>query len=123
MSIYAEQIGVLGNAIVEKFNLRLSPDTPIYISEGNKCHMENAHSDTYREYSDKIALILCSPDYVGVNPHDKSLEYYKNFRETIIHIKVAVRPSANNVYFARTLYEVNDLKLNNYIASGRVKQL
>lgn len=121
MGTDVEQIGVIGSTIVEKFNLSVSPDTPIYIGLNNRIHMENSHRETYLSYCDKMTDIISSPDYVGVNPHDNSLEYYKKFNNAIIHIKIAVRKTKKGVYFARSMYSVNDTSLQSYIKNKRLE--
>ena len=95
-----EKIGVIGTEIVKLFDLPISPDTPILIGLNNKIHMENNHREIYRLYFDKMSEIIRFPDYVGVNPHDDSLEYYKDYGDITIHIKLAVRPTKSGVYFA-----------------------
>lgn len=115
-----EKLGVVGKDIVEKFNLTISPDTPIFIGLNNRIHMENNHSEVYRKYSECMSEIISSPDFVGVNPHDNSLEYYKNYGNEIIHIKLAARPTNNGVFFARSMYDVNDISLRSYLSKGRV---
>ena len=118
-----EKLGVVGEIIVNSFNLQISPDTPIYIGLSNRIHMENAHREIYLEYESCMQEIIASPDYVGVNPHDDSLEYYKKYGEITINIKLAVRPSGKGVYFAKTLYEINEHSLNSYISKGRAKEV
>lgn len=123
MGTDVEQLGVVGSAIVEKFSLNISPDTPIYIGLNNRIHMENSHREIYLTYCDRMSEIISSPDYVGINPHDNSLEYYKKFNNEVIHIKIAIRSTARGVYFARSMYSVNDLSLNNYINTNRLKEV
>ena len=121
MNTDIEKLGVVGQVIVDKFNLSISPDTPVYVGLHNRIHMENRHEEIYSKYADCLGDIIQSPDYVGVHPNDSSLEYYKNFGDTVIHVKLAVRPTKNGVYFARTVYEINEVSLNSYIRKGRVK--
>ena len=116
-----EKLGVVGSDIVNKFNLTISPDTPIFVGLNNRIHMENKHGEIYRQYSDCMSDVINSPDYVGVNPHDNSLEYYKDYDGNIIHIKLAARPTKNGVFFARSMYDVNDVSLQNYLSKGRIK--
>lgn len=123
MGTDTQQIGIVGSTIINKFNLNITPDTPIFIGSNNRAHMESSHKDIYEQYSDCIEEIISAPDYVGVNPHDNSLEYYKNFGQTIIHIKIAVRPTRNGIYFAKTMYDINDSKLHNYLRRGRIKNV
>lgn len=116
-----EKLGVIGESIINLFDLNINPQTSVYIGLNNRIHMENSHGETYREYESYMSDILANPDYVGVNPHDKSLEYYKSYNGVTVHIKLAVRSTAKGVYFAKTIYEINDNKLNSYIKKGRIK--
>lgn len=116
-----EKLGVIGESIINLFDLNINPQTSVYIGLNNRIHMENSHSETYREYESYMSDILANPDYVGVNPHDNSLEYYKSYNGVTVHIKLAVRSTAKGVYFAKTIYEINDNKLNSYIKKGRIK--
>lgn len=121
MSNGIEKLGIVGNSIVNLFDLDIDPQTPVYIGLNNRIHMENTHGETYREFESCISEILSNPEYVGVNPHDKSLEYYKSYNDVMVHIKLAVRSTNNGIYFARTLYEINSHSLKSYLDKGRVK--
>lgn len=116
-----EKLGVVGETIVNCFNLSISPDTPIYIGLSNRIHMENAHREIYLEYESCMQEIIAFPDYVGINPHDDSLEYYKKYGDITVNIKLAVRPTGKGIYFAKTLYEINEHSLSSYISKGRAK--
>lgn len=118
-----QKLGVVGKDIVNKFNLTISPDTPIFIGLNNRIHMENKHGEIYRQYSDCMSDVISSPDYVGINPHDNSLEYYKDYDGNIIHIKLAARPTKKGVFFARSMYDVNDVSLQSYLSKGRIKSV
>ncbi|MGN0455456.1 MAG: hypothetical protein ACI4F2_01180 [Acutalibacteraceae bacterium] len=122
MSSDVEKIGIVGNDIVDKFALDISPDTPIFIGLNNRIHMENNHGEIYRTYSERMCEIISGPDYVGVNPHDNSLEYYKNYNDAVVHIKLAARPSKSGVFFAKTMFDISDSKLQSYLSKGRIKQ-
>lgn len=123
MGIEIEKLGVVGNDIVTSFSLSISPDTPIFIGLNNRIHMENTHKEIYQRYYDCMSDIITYPDYVGLNPQDNSLEYYKNYDGTILHIKLAVRPTNNGIYYARTLFEINNSKLQSYLKKGRIKPI
>ena len=116
-----EKLGVVGEIIVNCFNLSISPDTPIYIGLSNRIHMENAHREIYLQYQSCMQEIIAYRDYVGVNPHDDSLEYYKKYGDVTVNIKLAVRPTGKGIYFAKTLYDINEHSLSSYISKGRAK--
>ena len=83
--------------------------------------MENAHREIYLQYQSCMQEIIAYPDYVGVNPHDDSLEYYKKYGDVTVNIKLAVRPTGKGIYFAKTLYDINEHSLSSYISKGRAK--
>ncbi len=116
-----EKIGVIGELIVDMFNLTISTDTPIFIGLNNRIHMENNHREIYLQHSEHMREIIKSPDFVGINPHDNSLEYYKNYGEITVHIKLAVRPTKSGIYFAKTMYDINSNSLKSYLEKGRIK--
>lgn len=118
-----EKLGVIGEPIVKCFNLQIPPDTPIYIGLSNRIHMENAHRDIYLAYESRMKEIIAHPDYVGINPHDNSLEYYKKYGKVTLNIKLAVRPTGKGVYFAKTLYDINEHSLISYLSKGRAKSV
>lgn len=74
-------------------------------------------------YGDCLSEIISSPDYLGRNPHDDSLEYYKKYGNVTVNIKLAVRPSGKGVYFAKTLYEVNNHSINSFLKKGRIQKI
>lgn len=53
--------------------------------------MQSRHSEDYERYGEYIPEILSSPDYVGLNAADGSIEYIKEFRIDNTFVKVAIR--------------------------------
>ena len=82
--------------------------------------MLSKHESDFIKYGDRITEILESPDYVGINPKDQSIEYVKEISE---FVKVAVRVSATGVFYARSLYTLSKIHVNNYISKGALKPL
>jgi hypothetical protein len=117
------KLGNIGQKIVDAFSLSIDPTTPIYFGKSNEVHMRNTHPDDYTLFGADLKSIITAPDYVGLNPKDGSLEYYKEYDGKTIHVKVAVRSTKSGFYFARTVYEIKTAKLYNYLAAGRVKQI
>lgn len=73
------------------------------------------HPSDYMKYSNKIPLILSSPDFIGINKKDNSIEYIKEFKIDNEFVKVAVRVFKNNRFFVRSLYVVNSQRVLNFI--------
>lgn len=85
--------------------------------------MKSAHPNDFEKYSGDLICILAYPDYVGRNPTDGSIEYVKEFLINGEYVKVAVRISANGLYFARSLYVLNPRRVHNYIHKGTLKKV
>ena len=64
-----------------------------------------------------------SPDYIGVNQKDDSVEFVKEYFVAGDFVKVAVRVSAKNNYYARSLYILNPNRVKNFIAKGTLVKL
>jgi len=84
--------------------------------------MQTAHPADFAKYGAEMINILAFPDYVGQNPSDGSIEYVKEFLEDGEYVKVAVRLSVTDHYFARSLYVLNHNRVKNYIAKGTLKK-
>ena len=117
------QIGVLTVEIANHINLTINENKPIYLGKSNIQHMKASHPEDYAKYGASIVDILASPDYVGQNQKDGSIEYVKNFLVNNEFVKVAVRISTNNKYFARSIYVLNKKRVQNFIHKGTLVDL
>ena len=115
-----KKVGYISNKVVQILNLKLEQDTPIFIGDTNIQHIKNKHIEDFLKYENQIPYILKKPDYIGLNPKDKSLEYIKEFVVDGEFVKVAVRVANSGNWFVRTLYVINNKKVKNYINSGRL---
>lgn len=113
-----KQIGKFNEKVIQLLSLSILCNTPIYISDTNILHMQTSHPGDYQKYSSDIKIILETPDYVGINPKDNSIEFIKEYMVNGEYVKVAVRVSASNIYYARSLYVLNPKRVKNYIAKG-----
>lgn len=116
------KIGVIKKRVIDLTGLDIPANTPIYIGDSNISHMEKSHPDDYKKYRDKIKEILDTPTYIGVNPKDGSIEYVKEYLIDNEFVKVAVRVSTNGIYFARTLYVLNNGRVDRFIRKGTLKK-
>ena len=116
-------VGSISENIKKLLGLSSVGDDNIYISATNSAHMESSHPSDYAKYKDQIQNILASPDYVGQNPNDNSIEYVKNFIIDSEYVKVAVRLSSGNKYYARSLYVLNKRRVENFIKKGTLKKV
>lgn len=117
------KVGTVSENVKKLLGLSLAGDNSIYMSATNIAHMESSHPSDYAKYKNQIQNILASPDYVGQNPNDNSIEYVKNFIIDNEYVKVAVRLSSGNKYYARSLYVLNKRRVENFIKKGTLKKV
>lgn len=117
------KIGIITQNIKDLLHLPTMPDNSIYLGQSNIVHMQSSHPDDYAKYKDQIQNILSNPDYVGLNPKDGSIEYVKNFLVNNEYVKVAVRISSGNKYYARSIYVLNKRRTENFIKKGTLKKV
>lgn len=116
-------IGKIKSSVIAALQLNnVCEGTPIFLGDTNIQHMKSKHSQAYLKYGTRIPLIVNSPDYVGLNPKDNSIEYVKEFNVDNEFVKVAVRISTNGTYFARSIYVLNNNRVNNFIAKNTLKK-
>lgn len=110
--------GILNQKVADFFGLK--DNKMVYIGEQNILHMKNKHYSDYETYYQYLSEIVNSPDYVGKNPRDESLELIKEFfcEESNSYVKVAVRVSKNQTLFIRTLYSLNSSKFEYQVSKG-----
>ena len=113
-----KKIGVFSARIVEILELDIPAGTPIYIADSNIEHMKTSHPDDFAQYDSELSNIIANPDYVGKNAKDDSIEFTKGE-----YVKVAVRISTHNIYYARSMYVLNPKRVKNFIAKGTLKNL
>lgn len=110
--------GILNQKVADFFGLK--DNKMVYIGEQNILHMKNKHYSDYETYYQYLSEIVNSPDYIGKNPRDESLELIKEFfcRESNSYVKVAIRVSKNQTLFIRTLYSLNSSKFEYQVSQG-----
>lgn len=102
--------------------LTLTLNQPIFISEGNEEHIKNDHPIEYEKYFSKLGDILDTPDYLGVHPSGRSIQYFKLLGDGPDRVLVAVRATNGGKLFVRSLYAVSEEKFNGYLKSGTLKK-
>jgi len=98
-------------------------DRNIYFGQTNLNHMRTSHPEDFEKYGADLKNILACPDYVGQNPTDGSIEYVKEFLTDGEYVKVAVRLAQTDRYYARSLYILNNSRVQNFIDKGTLKKL
>ncbi|MCL2638530.1 MAG: PBECR2 nuclease fold domain-containing protein [Oscillospiraceae bacterium] len=115
-----EKVGEFSVKVVKALNLDIIAGTAIYIGESNIKHMKEQHPGDYKKFYTRLQRIIETPDYVGINKSDNSIEMVKNFG---VHVKLAVRIANDGEYYARSLYEVGKSRVENSIKRGQLKPL
>jgi hypothetical protein len=115
-----EKIGVFSAAVVEALALDIAAGTDIYVGETNKQHMLRRHPQEYAKYYSRINKIIETPDFVGINPSDGSVEFIKSFGK---YIKVAVRIANDGEYYVRSLYSITPKRLEEWVKDGKLLPL
>lgn len=116
-------IGRFSQEVIDLLGLDIPAETPIYIADSNIAHMKNSHPDDFKKYGGDIEIIISSPDYVGKNTKDNSIEFTKEYVINGDFVKVAVRVSLQNIYYARSMYVLNPNRVKNFIKKGTLKKL
>jgi len=111
-----EIIDLLGLTINQK-DIIIWRDRFSYIDK-HKNEFDN--EEQYIEHVKAIPDVIRNPEYVGVHPNGKSIEFIKKIDKNLM-IAVRINKKGNLVF--RTSYPIKDSKLNNYISSGRVKKV
>ena len=120
----AEIIGEISEEVKKLLELDLPSGTPIYIGPTNIEHMQREHPTEYERYFTLLPRIISTPDFVGLNPKDSSIEYIKTFSTSAgQYLKLAVRISNDGFLFARSLYEILDRTVRQRAVKGMLKPL
>ena len=87
--------------------------------------IEKAYEKHVAEFSDfekayeSIPEIIRDADYVGLHPNGDSLQYIKKIDGNVL-VAVSLGVEEGSV---RTMYSITENKLNNYLASGRLRKM
>lgn len=116
-------VGYFSKEIIDLLNLDIETNTPILIGESNIEHIKNRHPYEYDKYFDDIESILQTPDYIGINPKDKSVAFVKEYQINSEFIRVAVRVTPNKKCYAKTLHLLSSCNAERYIEKGTLIKL
>lgn len=118
-----KRIGFFSSNVIRTLGLNIPAGTPIYIADSNIEHMKTSHPEDYEKYGSELQNIIARPDYVGRNVKDGSIEFTKEYLVDGEYVKVAVRVSAQNTYYARSMYVLNPNRVKNFLEKGTLKKL
>ena len=116
-------VGTVSQKVESLLGITVPGDRSIYLGPSNVAHMKSSHPADFAKYGSQLTQILANPDYVGQNPSDGSIEYVKEYCVDNEYVKVAVRLSKSDRYYARSLYVLNNNRVRNYIAKGTLKKV
>lgn len=116
-------VGQFSKKVIDLLHLTIDEGTPIFMGAVNEKHMRNRHEYEYDKYCMDIPIILDNPDYVGINPHDNSIMYVKEYFECGEYIRIGVKVAGNGKYFARTLHLLSTCNAEKYIKKGTLKKI
>lgn len=86
--------------------------------EKHKSDFDN--EEQYKKHVEAIPDIVQNPDYVGIHPNGKSVEFIKMVDKNMM---VAVRLSTKSKLAFRSSYPISETKFENYKESGRIKKV
>lgn len=110
-----EVVGKLSSKVIDIFELEFKENQDILCGKSNREHMQEEHPDDYKVYGDKIEEIINDPDYIAKHPKKgSSIEYIKRYKSGKDYVLVAVRASGKGVLFARTLFIMDNEKVDKY---------
>ena len=115
-------IGQVTDKVIDLLNISYITNRNIYIGDTNIEHMQSSHPEDYEKYKNEIINILSTPDFIGLNKKDSSIEYVKEYIIDDEYVKVAVRVSNSNRLYARSLYVLNKRRVENFIKKGTLKK-
>ena len=118
-----EIIGHISQSVINTLDLKMKPDTPVFIGPENIEHIRNRHPYEYDKYYADIGAIIDSPDYVGINPKDGSLLFVKLYKVHGEYIRVAVKITSRGKCFAKTLHSLSICNAERYLEKGTLKKL
>lgn len=114
-------VGHLDQQVVDTFNLSFEVGQEIYCGENNIQHMKKQHPDDFKKYYCELENIIKNPDFIARHPRKKNaaIEYIKVFENNDgEHVLVAVRATGKNQLFARTLFVMDQEKVDKYTQNG-----
>lgn len=116
-------IGYITQKVIDTLGINVVPNTPVYIGASNIEHIKKRHPYEYEKYFNDIENIINLPDYVGVNPKDKSILFVKLYKMNDEYIRVAVKINSDGKCFAKTLHLLSTCNAERYLEKGTLKKL
>lgn len=114
-------VGIIEKEIAMTFGIAEYADKNIVLVQKRKKHMKKhvAEFSDFEKAYESIPEIIREADYVGLHPNGDSLQYIKKIDGNIL-VAVSLGVEEGSV---RTMYSITENKLNNYLASGRLRKM
>jgi hypothetical protein len=114
-------VGVIEKEIAMTFGISEHADKNIVLVQNRKKHMKKhvAEFSDFEKAYESIPEIIRDADYVGLHPNGDSLQYIKKIDGNVL-VAVSLGVEEGSV---RTMYSITENKLNNYLASGRLRKM
>ena len=64
-----------------------------------------------------------NPDYIGQNPHDRSILFVRLYKMNEEYIRIAVKITSHGNCYAKTLHLLSTYNVERYIEHGTLKKL
>jgi hypothetical protein len=109
-----KEIGKITKKIIKLLNLSYTGEIAIYIGTSNLEHMQKEHPEDFKKYGAEIEDIIKNPTYLARNEKKQSVEFIKEYKINGEFVLVAVRVSGKGKYFARTMYIMDNEKVEKY---------
>lgn len=115
-------VGNITQKVIDTFGGKLKEGQPIICGITNKEHMKSEHPENFEKYGDKIEEIIRDADFIAKHPKNGSIQYIKIYKnENDEYVMVAVRASGRGTIYARTLFVMDDEKVDRYTICGALK--
>lgn len=118
-------IGKLTTEIIELLEIEIDEEKNIVIWKDRLKYIEKHKEDfddeeTWKKHVEAVPYIISNPEYVGVHPNGKSIEFIKKIDD---HMLIAVRLTKKSALAFRTCYPISERKLQSFVSNGRLKRV
>ena len=111
---WIKKVGKITKEVIEKLNLDIKEDTPIFIGEANIEHIKARHLEDYKKYGNQIPNIISNPTYLARDEKKNSIQYIKKYIINNEMVLIVVRASGKKQQFVRTMYIMAEEKIEKY---------
>ena len=109
-----KKVGKISQKVIDILKLDYDKELDIFIGQGNIDHMKKRHLGDFEKYGNDIEKILGEPKYLAKNDKKGYIEFVREYKENDDLVLVGVRVSNKGVPFARTMYVMDDIKVEKY---------